>query len=1721
MKKSTKLLSVILAIVMLFTSMSVMASAAKASYQSVSDLEGLQAYDDYGAVTRLSTEERVSILLDYLDNMLASLGGEPIDISVATIDYSSVNALLGSIDGLKGSIIGTLVGNNPDGGDLIARVTLDCWQEGMSRENTAQLTIVAEIVELLGSNGGAVQQLLNDGRIDLGALDPLIGAIVDFSAIDAYLADVPGLLKGLIYPLFERKDDDMDQINTLTNTGNTVDSVLTSFVQGLFTKPQSTTTVKADVSGEIQSDHTLPTVSNGLRYYYVYGTNGSGTPQYTCYVYNTETSAYEAEKEPFVLKQEVEGSDTYVYAKSTGDTLKYYETGSYWLPSLVESGSAADIMNISTQTGVQMLYNMIPHVFGEMAPVVLNGSVKKLVAEWFGAQFNYVGEVGSDEVNALGSDPIFTGKQGEYLWEWSDYAVIDGEHYYRFEDSVYQADLSNKNAYMDIVDWDYVIPDDLLNDYIPGADGNTPSAAGYNTILQGLNDFLGEVIDLVLAPNVVSAINWTDGSNSNLLENVKKAARAVVTIAPETIFGEHYADDEYYQLLIDESAKDQEILCGIAAKLLEFLMPQLILPSASSLEGQSLGAMFAIVLRELATQFVPTYNYDALIYADYNTKTLLSGKDNSYWLDVCLTIGVDIGMSYLRNLADLGEDTEVGYDFADSKTYELAAFEQNPQAWEATVDWVIDWALSDDFEWTWKMEKFVDCGETIDLATAQDPWVKLGNILKNILPIDQILNVNTEDSHWLETALRDNFVLSLLNLDVGNIVGDGDTTGLLDIPNDSVLFMQPLLPAVVNVVRDLLNSLLYKVAGNDNLIPTDMVNGQIEQLFRSSTDAVQDNLANLARRLLEKINVAYNNGLLDPVMPILGFFVGWVTDAQKFADPTLTFTNEGGYSYIYTSSGTATTTLNITNNSAGMLLKHRNSSVTDQNYVMVIDGISGDFTTTQSFPVEVLPYSNASITLTAPYTEEKGVEINVHYHYKLKDGTELTPSLLMATTYQMVSNRTQSAFNGPYDDGFENGTWPNKVRLEGTGGPLNPLVTNRNTIAATIASIAIDFSSVGDRSGDISASEYRAFDSVYIEDTGSAAGYKGYEPTLNESFTVTPARLKADVDVEALPSGTIIDLGEVYANLHYSRWTGDNNAPLTANLGNLYFADLSEVTELFDAELSAARKAADYTADTWAVYAQAMKDTAAFVLAPIQMDGFAETYSDTNIQSVYDNLEAAVEQLQASDNASAAVTPASVLQPVLDTVEPEGQEINYQDYELYEYWDYEEQRTAARDLIAATTAPEAPDAYIEGNDLSEAEIDAIIDAETNSKLQSAIESTVVQPTEDDLAAYAEAFANWEPAAYTELELYDMASKLPYYKQFLLPKTTEKQFLAKELAYAAAQNYVETAWSTDSWGAYEAALEAANTVNSNGSAKQSEVFNAKYNLMLAQNNLVPAEDSARDTGVYDNLIGLIATADSIFADTEGAWTVKEGVQPADAYKQLVEALGYEYEDADGYTQNLYWDSAKAFVATDRVIGDSTTAATNAMAAKLQAAIDNFEATATEPNTLKIKDTAPFAPVVDLTNKGEGYTGSIYGIDTLGWNDMFTADGTLSDFLTTELGDEYLRITTPDSGAETTGTIIEVLDADGSTVLETYVFVYFGDVDMDGLVGLSDAAYAEYYEAYYDGIDTLAQLMAGDVDGDGLCGLSDAAYMEYYEAAYTGMPSQVDAGSMASSNIYELI
>ena len=179
---------------------------------------------------------------------------------------------------------------------------------------------------------------------------------------------------------------------------------------------------------------------------------------------------------------------------------------------------------------------------------------------------------------------------------------------------------------------------------------------------------------------------------------------------------------------------------------------------------------------------------------------------------------------------------------------------------------------------------------------------------------------------------------------------------------------------------------------------------------------------------------------------------------------------------------------------------------------------------------------------------------------------------------------------------------------------------------------------------------------------------------------------------------------------------------------------------------------------------------------------------------------------------------------------------------------------------------------------------------------------------------------------------------------------------------------------------------------------------------------------------------------------------------------------------------------------------------------------------EPNTLVLNENAPYEAIIDYTNCGE-YTGTIYGFDTLGWNDNWEADGTIADFVTTAYGDDYLEVL-PTDGGETTGTVINVLDENGD-VVESYVYLYFGDVDSDGLVGASDGYICELYEATYNaeeaGIGSFEQFMAADLDGDCWPGAGDAFIMEYYEGTYEGMPFQADIAATIVDGglVYEML
>ena len=172
---------------------------------------------------------------------------------------------------------------------------------------------------------------------------------------------------------------------------------------------------------------------------------------------------------------------------------------------------------------------------------------------------------------------------------------------------------------------------------------------------------------------------------------------------------------------------------------------------------------------------------------------------------------------------------------------------------------------------------------------------------------------------------------------------------------------------------------------------------------------------------------------------------------------------------------------------------------------------------------------------------------------------------------------------------------------------------------------------------------------------------------------------------------------------------------------------------------------------------------------------------------------------------------------------------------------------------------------------------------------------------------------------------------------------------------------------------------------------------------------------------------------------------------------------------------------------------------------------------EVNKLILKAGAPYEAIIDTRNKGD-FTGSIYGFDTLGNNENWEVDGTVSDFVTTTLGDDYLEII-PSDGGETTGAVINILDEEDN-VVESYVFIYFGDVDMDGDICGYDASMCNNYETLHEGIDTLCQFIAGDINGDGIIGITDGSILFNYALFYEGMMSQSEIATLVKNHTYTL-
>lgn len=1665
MKKSTKLLSVILAVVMIFSTMSVMAFAAKTEYQTSDNLTALDAYSPDGAVTRLSTEERMSVVFDFLDVTLAAANinmGEVINTAGLrlVIDLRSVNALCGTIDSAQALLNNGLVKLVKGLLGIVKDANLKNWKSGMTREKNAQLDIVNGIATLLNDNAGLVKKVINDGKLDVG----IIGNFVDISGVNKYLSDLPGMLKGLVYPMFARVDDDMELINTYSTTTEKPDTLIKNVLINAMSKPQSYTSYKEDASGNCISNHiALPkSVEAGLRDYYVKGSDSKGA-YIEVFEYDTAKKTYVSQDEKYYKTEETDmegnGTGVYVYTNASGENVKYYVKDSYFLPSLATSGKVSEIFNLDSNTLVSALYQIAPYVFKDLAPVVLNGSVKMLLAQWFGAEKTELfGGKASEATAVLAKLPsdvkaFYSKAAGTYNWEWSDFTIgSDDNGYYRLvsKDGLTETwlkfDMSTANSFAKLINWNYTISGDFVDEFMPTAANNgsvTASAAGYTTVLAALNDFVGKAIDTMLSDTAKAAINWTKGDNSNLVPNLRKALQYVAAYNPEYLFGTGYETvyAGYYDTVVDKSASDQDVVTALGAIGVKALMPQIILPSAAELKGQNVTALLACVIRELATQFVPTYNYDALIYADYNSKTLVKGKNSGYWLDVIFTMGTDIGMKYLSKLADLGSDKAGGYSVAASKTYKLADFEKNTRAWEDTIDWIIDWALTSDNEWCWKFQKLINTdGLDLDLATAQDPWVKLDKIIRDVLPVEKIINETAADGKtFLETVLREDIIDRLLNLDVSKLLGTNSVTGIFNIPANSTLRTEAMYPAVFRIVRELLNKVLGKVCGNTALI-ADSYNS-LDAILQKSA------IADLAEKLISGIAYAVQKGgLLDVALPFVNFFLGWTTNAQSYAEPKLTI-DKGTLNYVQLTNGQMNTTLKVTNASAGMLLKHGDTY--DHPYVLTLKSVTVNGTEMlKSGEKKLSPYESTDVTLNAAVPTDSLVKVTAVYSFTFKDGTAYNGDIT-STTFEYATNDATDVGTAWSKEDKKTSIY-DVVKMKGET-TTDYLVTNASALASAISNIAVTWTNQRDTDCKFTNGSISGFDSSIFESSGQAEALvsNSFNFPKESSISVNPLRVKSDVDVETVPSASSFALGNSSVTVYGEYRKRHGTLTMTAPFGTLYYYNAMPIKTLVDSEFKANRDSSKYPAEAWNTYWTALTAAAKLAYGPFKKANLGN-YSDDNLTAAITALETAVKALDTASttpsSGSATVTPA----PIEAALKAAG-DINYQNFDLYAYWAYEKAMKAGNAIIDAYKGPVAPEKYIDGSSLSEAEITAIAN-KANATYKSAIVASMKAPSTEAQNAYMDAVKAYKAPSYSELEVLNSAKNIAWYASFLKSAAvkTEKQFLAKEIAAAKAQGYKEADYTAGSYARYTKALAAAEALNANAEALQSEVFDVKYELEIAQRALMPKSASALEAGAYTELEAVIAQAKSIFTDNS-AYTFDaskaDGLSKTEAYAKLVSVLGYEYTDEKGNTANLYSGSAENYAANDRFYS-------NVVAAQIDAVVTNLK-NAMAPFVCKyvaVPTTAGSSEGVSVTENTSLITGVTPG-------SLATADDVLARVTAKDSSATTLNVAANAAGLYGTGATATLSLKSSGAPVAIYTVVIYGDVNGDGVVDGFDASYMD--------------------------------------------------------------
>ncbi len=761
MNKFKKLLSVLLAAVMLVSCFSVLGSAYTYTVTEIGDdSEYYFDSNDNPRVYLYTAEQRATIAMNTVDELLGSLNIKMlvnIYVSKILVDLTSYDALCDTLDN------GTISTALNLGGDLadLEHSAVD----GRTRDNGGDVAALNSLMQLLDDNETLFYELINGG-IDLGTIGSL--GNIDLSGVNEIIADIPGLLGGIIYGLDDRHmtngigedptlPDDVAW-DDLTDKP-TIDAMLPELISNVLTNPRNTIRI-TERSQNTLGDQALEEVDEwGNTYYYCYG---------------VETAE--------------DGTQTLITdPEADGATDKQYLTRWDENSALLKGEAADDFKALFSldKDLYTLLEDMLGWAYDNFAGHNLDAQLRATLMQFCGAYNN--GDVDEDTkaqlkeimdgYRALEEEGNFDkeilqkqflaeeGRAGNYNFMYISlsganindkpddlYYVVEWDGGYQY----YHVEYTNLSTFFDLIDWEYQAPTwTELTTEIGWTSGTS--------LLQYINNIAGTILTTAVNRTVETDVTyWTDAdktatttatetlslnwnystANGALADNVTELIKLILKADTRKLFG------STYHLPYNFNDLDLE---GQVVELAKILVPKLVKALVLPEDVDSVEAVVAYSVREFIAEIMPdTTGWDAALAA--------ASTDDDY-LDIALSMGTSIGIYYLTNLIGLGTTTDGANNTTTSNW--LSNLDYGTKTWQQKFDYIVDWVVTTYLPNLSKNAGFSTSGE--------DGLASLSAILSTLAPsLLKVLGM-TSDSYALDLSVVYNHLRSAL---------DGDFSGL-------------------------------------------------------------------------------------------------------------------------------------------------------------------------------------------------------------------------------------------------------------------------------------------------------------------------------------------------------------------------------------------------------------------------------------------------------------------------------------------------------------------------------------------------------------------------------------------------------------------------------------------------------------------------------------------------------------------------------------------------------------------------------------------------------------------------------------------------------------------------------------------------------------------------------------------------------------------------------